>query len=127
MTWTRLDDEWYIREEHQVGALPAVRIVPAPPDHDGPVLILQRWKHTDGRRATHLTGADPELLVLDADGVVLHEYNLPGQGVAPDGTDPLKGGKLVRSVGATAADDIDTPAPGADGDEAAWALLRGWY
>ena len=84
-----------------------------------------RWKHTDGRRAVRVPAVrpgQPEILVLDADGVALREYDLPGKQGTPDPADPLKGAKEVRAVAATGAEDADTP----EDDDAAWALLRGW-
>lgn len=121
--WHKLTDERFDRRTEPGHAT----LLHVPEDAAKPDVIIQRWKHEDGRRAVHVTGngpLQPELLVLDADGVVLREYDLPGQRATPDPADPMKGAKLVRAVGATAADDIDTPGP--DDDDAAWALLRGW-
>lgn len=120
MAWTKLDDQYFTREGEGGDVTRFRHFNPAEPG-DGKALTFQRWKHTDGRYAAHVSDADPELLVLDAagpddDGTVLREYDLQGKGVDPDGVDPLKGAREVRAV----------VAPRPEDDDDAWGILRGW-
>jgi hypothetical protein len=121
--WYKISDERLVRKGLQPFR-PATDADEA--DDDTPVLTVRRWVNEDGRFAIHVPGANPELMVLDADGVVLREYDLPGTGTEPNPTDPLRGATEVRAVAATAADDIETPTADPAGDDARWALLRGW-
>lgn len=121
--WHGLEDERFVRREIDPLRLTGT-VLDTPTDGDEKVLSMRRWVHDDGRYAVHVPDADPELLVLDADGVVIREYDLPGEGKGPGLADPLRGARMVRAVAATAAEDAPTPALG-DG-EARWALLRGW-
>ena len=119
--WRKLEDEQYDRVEANEGR-PGFGTTVRP--GSGGAATMQRWVHADGRYAVHVSDADPEVLVLDADGVVIREYDLPGRAREPDAADPLKGAREVRAVGATVAEDAPTPA--AEDADARWALLRGW-
>ncbi len=116
--WYKLTDERFDRVNTETrpgfGTTPHVT--------DNGALTMRRWVNEDGRYAAHVSDADPELLVLDAVGVVIHEYDLPGRAKEPDPADPLKGARAVRAVAATEAEDASTPGD----DNARWDLLRGW-
>ena len=130
--WQQLEAERWRREWVDEGRLSGTVLFPdgdpegggatdatdATDDNSVPV-TLRRWEHSDGRCAVHVSDADPELLVLDRATGLLTEYDLPGTRTAPDASDPLKGGRPVRTVRAVRAEDdarhVDP-----------WVLLRGW-
>lgn len=122
--WRKIEDQRFVRKE--VDAPRAAGTVftlvkgnGANSGGKGVPLAMRRWVHEDGRYAVHVPDADPEVLVLDAKGEVIREYNLPGKGTEPDATDPLKGAREVRAVCTPGVVD-------GGGDEGRWELLRGW-
>jgi len=118
--WQRLDDEHGKRVEAEpLGHGTVLAGVDDP--RDGTPVTMQRWRHTDGRLAVHVSDADPELLELSAGRDIIAEYDLPGVLTVPNPVDPLDGARPVRYVAANFEPPADS---GSEPD--CWALLYGW-